>query len=220
MRAGPGPGLSLDTRCPLPRYVLGLRIRSRGSDSAARAGLRETTWLCPRWAHEAGGALSRAVAAKERSPRYRPDLNKPRPGSARRWEAISGTDSHRTGGETVQLPHGSRHCLAPRPACLLFSDRALGCPSPQAERSRRWGPTVLHCGRGTSQHTCDIQPSCGQSWERQRTVRIPQETAGTYHAQFIIETLSVYLVLAKYIIKKGLGTRIFTRHEEIPPIAQ
>lgn len=68
--AGSGPGLSLDTRCPLLRYILTLQKREpwiaafgRGSDSATRAGLRETTWLCPRWGHEAGGALSHAAAA-------------------------------------------------------------------------------------------------------------------------------------------------------------
>lgn len=52
---------------------------------------------------------------------------------------------------------------------------------PHEQGSPHWGHAAL-CGTEAPRNVCDVQPSCGQSRERQKTGRIPQETAGTYHA--------------------------------------
>lgn len=79
--------------------------------------------------------------AKERSLRYRPDLNKPRTGSACRWGAIRGWicpgQDRRNSPAPPQLPAPLRPtpCLAPgtsSAACLRSPARALGDPSPRA----------------------------------------------------------------------------------------
>lgn len=173
-RAGPGPRLLLGTRCPLPNSVLGC--------GALDHCLQPGQWLSPGvgWQGPHGFAHAghtrpgtrgpRATAAVGRQhshlgPKKNPnqaDGRQSRDGFAREKQASSST--------------GSPHSL-PGSRSIFSAQQSSGGPFPHCARDKCWG-------RDTSKHTCAILPSHGQSWDQQS--RIPQETARTYHAWFII----------------------------------
>lgn len=157
----------------------------------------ETSWLCPRWCTRPGERFhvpQQPSGANKHGPCYRPDLSKPQTGSTCRREATRdgfAQDRRRNSPALPQLPAPPcpMPCLPPGSSWAAHPHspaRAPGDLSPRAGRSSRRGPVLLRRGRGTLHHTCGIQPSRGQSREWQRMGRIPQETAGTYHAPFVI----------------------------------
>lgn len=125
---------------------------SRSSGSNAHAGLREPTWLCPRWAREAGGSLStchssrreptnaaRAIVRISSNPKWAA----PADGGQSGW-ICTGQD-RRNSPAPPQLPAPPCPTTCPSPgsslaACLCSSIRALRDPSPRAGGHRGGDP--------------------------------------------------------------------------------